>query len=57
MTKVITEKDLILAKSELEKGNLVIFPTETVYGLGANALDFNAVDKIFKAKNRAVNML
>lgn len=55
MTKVITEKDLILAKSELEKGNLVIFPTETVYGLGANALDFNAVDKIFKAKNRASN--
>ena len=31
-------------------GELVAFPTETVYGLGANALDGNAVKKIFIAK-------
>lgn len=30
----------------------MVFPTETVYGLGANALDENAVKKIFEAKGR-----
>ncbi len=34
------------------KGGVVAFPTETVYGLGANALNEEAVDKIFKAKGR-----
>ncbi len=33
-------------------GDIVVLPTETVYGLGANALDADAVAKIFKAKNR-----
>ncbi len=33
-------------------GGLVAFPTETVYGLGANALDKNSVEKIYKAKGR-----
>ena len=55
MTKVIKENDLKLAKEELEKGNLVIFPTETVYGLGANALDSEAVNKIFEVKGRPNN--
>jgi L-threonylcarbamoyladenylate synthase len=36
----------------LRAGQLVAFPTETVYGLGANALDENAVVKIFEAKGR-----
>jgi L-threonylcarbamoyladenylate synthase len=36
----------------LREGKLVAFPTETVYGLGANALDETAVAKIFAAKNR-----
>lgn len=36
----------------LRAGKLVAFPTETVYGLGANALDETAVAKIFAAKNR-----
>jgi L-threonylcarbamoyladenylate synthase len=36
----------------LQAGGLVAFPTETVYGLGANALDANAVAKIFAAKGR-----
>lgn len=34
-------------------GGLVLFPTETVYGLGANGLDENAVKNIFKAKGRS----
>lgn len=36
----------------LRNGGLVCFPTETVYGLGANALRADAVDKIYKAKGR-----
>ena len=36
----------------LRTGGIVAFPTETVYGLGANALDAAAVDRIFEAKKR-----
>ncbi|MFD3158263.1 L-threonylcarbamoyladenylate synthase [Haloimpatiens sp. FM7330] len=36
----------------IRNGGIVAFPTETVYGLGANALDCCAVKKIFKAKGR-----
>jgi len=36
----------------IKKGGLVLFPTETVYGIGANGLDENAVRKIFIAKGR-----
>lgn len=44
-----------LAAQQIAKGNLVIFPTETVYGLGANALNPDAVKKIFLAKKRPEN--
>ncbi len=44
--------DLILAKSFLEKGQLVAIPTETVYGLAGNALNPLAVAAIFETKNR-----
>ncbi len=37
----------------IKEGKIVLFPTETVYGIGANALDENAVNKIFIAKGRA----
>ncbi|GAB1427164.1 hypothetical protein MASR2M17_05900 [Aminivibrio sp.] len=36
----------------LRAGRLVAFPTETVYGLGANGLDGRAVGRIFSAKGR-----
>ena len=36
----------------INEGGLVVFPTETVYGLGANAFDESAVAKIFEAKGR-----
>ncbi len=36
----------------IKNGGLVVFPTETVYGIGANGLDANAVEKIFIAKGR-----
>ncbi len=40
------------AAERLRQGDLVAFPTETVYGLGANALDAEAVAQIFAAKGR-----
>ncbi len=40
------------AARRLRAGELVAFPTETVYGLGANALDADAVRRIFTAKGR-----
>ncbi|HZJ83714.1 MAG TPA: L-threonylcarbamoyladenylate synthase [Clostridia bacterium] len=40
------------AASLIKEGQVVAFPTETVYGLGANALDGQAVERIFKAKGR-----
>lgn len=43
------------ASDILHRGGLVSFPTETVYGLGANALDESAVSKIFRAKGRPAN--
>ena len=44
--------DIDKAAQALQAGQLVAFPTETVYGLGANALDSAAVKKIFTAKGR-----
>jgi L-threonylcarbamoyladenylate synthase len=43
------------AVERLRAGGLVAFPTETVYGLGANALDSEAVARIFAAKGRPSN--
>lgn len=43
------------AAKVIRHGKLVAFPTETVYGLGANALDRKAVKKIFEAKGRPVD--
>ncbi|CAG9331023.1 unnamed protein product [Blepharisma stoltei] len=47
--------DLKVCAEHLQQGNLVAFPTETVYGLGANALNEEAVRKIFQAKRRPLN--
>ena len=44
--------DIDKAVQLLLEGALVALPTETVYGLGVNALDVNAVAKVFEAKNR-----
>ena len=43
------------AQKILKNSDLVIFPTETVYGLGGNATDENAIKKIYKIKNRPSN--
>lgn len=47
-----TNEELDRAAGIIKRGGLVAFPTETVYGLGANALDKDAVAQIFAAKQR-----
>lgn len=51
-TAAISEEDLLRAAALLREGETVAFPTETVYGLGGNALKPMAIRKIFKAKGR-----
>ncbi|MFA7287748.1 MAG: L-threonylcarbamoyladenylate synthase [Melioribacteraceae bacterium] len=48
----VTEKNLQSAAKLINGGELVIFPTETVYGIGADGLNPIAVSKIFEAKKR-----
>lgn len=50
--KHIDKEEIKKQAKILREGNTVIFPTETVYGLGANALDELAVSKIYEAKGR-----
>jgi len=47
-----SDENVALAASFLRDGSLVAFPTETVYGLGANAGDGRAVARIYEAKGR-----
>ena len=49
---MIPNADIVHAAELIRAGRLVAFPTETVYGLGANALDPVAVARIFAAKGR-----
>ena len=51
-TEAIGDEELEEAAQILREGGLVAFPTETVYGLGANALDEQAARKIYAAKGR-----
>ena len=50
--KHIDKEEIKKQAKMLKDGKTVIFPTETVYGLGANGLDEEAVSKIYKAKGR-----
>ncbi len=55
MSRILDGNDprtILRAAERLEAGEIVSFPTETVYGLGANALNEKAVSKVFTAKNR-----
>ena len=51
-TKLLTEKDIKEAAKIIKNGGLVAFPTETVYGLGADAQNPEAVAKVYEAKGR-----
>ncbi len=48
----IDEESLDYADGIIKSGGLVAFPTETVYGLGADAFSDAAVEKIYEVKNR-----
>ncbi len=54
-TKKLLPDDINIAADIIKNGGLVAIPTETVYGLAANALDGKAVSKIFKAKGRPMD--
>lgn len=45
-------ENLADALAALKRGEAIVFPTETLYGLGADALNFSAVEKIFQLKGR-----
>ena len=51
-TQIFTKENLDIAAAALKEGEIVSFPTETVYGLGAIATSQVAVLKVFKAKGR-----
>lgn len=52
MTHLVPKTDITRAAAQLKAGELVAFPTETVYGLGADASNADAVRKVFAAKGR-----
>jgi len=52
----ISEEELDLVAEDIMKGELVVYPTETVYGVGANIFDEAAVKKLYIAKNRPFDM-
>ncbi|WP_158855279.1 L-threonylcarbamoyladenylate synthase [Halorhabdus sp. CUG00001] len=49
---MVSEQRLQAAAEAVDSGGLVVYPTETVYGLGADALDPEAVEAVFAAKDR-----
>lgn len=51
-TKRLTAADYLVAANLLKQGKLVAFPTETVYGLGADALNPQAVQQVYAVKHR-----
>ncbi len=52
MSEDISEEDIEKAKKVIENGGLVIFPTETAYGIAADATNPFAVEKVYEAKDR-----
>ncbi len=50
----ISDSKLIDVSSELKNGKIVVFPTETVYAIGVNGLDENAIKKLYKVKQRDI---
>jgi L-threonylcarbamoyladenylate synthase len=52
----LSDPDLERINAELKAGRLVVYPTETLYGLGANAFDETAVKHVFMIKKRPFDM-
>ena len=57
----INKQELAEIKKTIEEGGIIIFPTETVYGIAASALSEKGIDKLYKAKKRprekAINIM
>ena len=47
-----TKENIRFAAGTIKKGGLVVYPTDTVYGLGCNPFDTNAVNRVFEVKGR-----
>ena len=54
LISICTQSDITRAAQSLQKGQLVVFPTETVYGLGADAANEKAISRIYSVKGRPV---
>ncbi|MCX7610580.1 MAG: L-threonylcarbamoyladenylate synthase [Ignavibacterium sp.] len=54
MISIEKQNQIKIAADIIKKGGVVAFPTETVYGLGADAFNPNAVEKIFELKKRPI---
>ena len=55
LLKAEDNRALLLAIETLQSGNLVAFPTDTVYGLGADHFNISAIIKLFESKGREYN--
>ena len=54
--KNITEYEKLQEPAKIIKnGGIVVFPTETVYGIGTNGLDEKAIERLYKVKKRPLN--
>lgn len=51
----IDDKKLYEASQIIKNGGIVVFPTETVYGIGTNGLNENAIKKLYQVKRRPFN--
>lgn len=49
------EMALEKSRQTLASGGVIVFPTDTIYGLGANAFDEEAISRIYKIKKRSIN--
>lgn len=52
MTKIVTQEKIEDVAKCIANGGIAAFPTETVYGLGCDAFNIDAIDKVYKAKGR-----
>lgn len=49
---ITTEEDIKACLAVLEKGGTLLYPTETVWGIGCDAMNETAIDEVFRIKNR-----
>ncbi|MCJ7637040.1 MAG: L-threonylcarbamoyladenylate synthase [Nitrososphaeraceae archaeon] len=49
------EEDLIKCKTIIKNGGIIVYPTDTIYGLGCDAYNKKSVEKIFRIKKRLLN--